>query len=85
MALPWCCILPGVLSLLSLGGVIAARFWIVKLMWVFLPISILFLGRSFWLLYLKKQGARWTHWATWVSALLVIALWAPRLWALLSV
>ena len=45
VSLPWCCILPAVLSFLSLSGAVATR----RL--------------------------------TWATALLIVAVWAPRLWA----
>ena len=81
VSLPWCCILPAVLSLLSLTGAMISRVWIARLTWVFLPLSVLLLGRAFWLLYVKHQGRPWTRRLTWAAAFLVVILWAPRLWA----
>lgn len=79
-ALPWCCILPAVLSLLSIGGAAAARLWVGRLTWGLLPISVVLLGRAFWLIYVRRQGAPWSRWVTWGCAALVVVLWVPRLW-----
>ena len=84
ISVPWCCILPAVLSLLSLTGAVVARVWVVKLTWIFLPLSVILLGRAFWLLYAKHQGGPWSRRLAWVSSLLILTLWAPRLWAWFS-
>ena len=84
LSLPWCCVLPALLSFVSLSSAIAAGVWLVKLTWVFLPLGVLLLGRAFWLLYIKHQGGRWSRLLTWAATLLVFILWAPRLWAWIS-
>ena len=81
VSLPWCCILPAVPSLLSLSGALVTRVWIAQLSWVSLPLSVVLLGRAFWLIYKKHQGGSWTRWLTWSAAPLVVTVWAPRLWA----
>ena len=79
-SIPWCCVLPGVLSLASLTGVVATRFWLVKLSFFLFPVSAVLLGRALWLVHVRHQGRPWARWATWGATLLAIALWAPRLW-----
>ncbi len=81
LSLPWCCVLPALLSFVSLAGAVVSMVWIAKLFWVFLPLSVLLLGRAFWLLYVKHQGRPWTRQLTWAAAFLVVILWVPRLWA----
>ena len=83
-SVPWCCVLPAGLSLLSLGGVVAARLWLTQFVWVLLPTSVALLGRAFWLLYVNHQGGPWSRRLAWVSSLLILTLWAPRLWAWFS-
>jgi len=73
-ALPWCCILPAVLSLASLGGALTAGVWLRQLAWPLLPLSALLLGRVFWLLYRQGQGVPWSRRITWAAALAVAAL-----------
>jgi len=80
-SVPWCCVLPALFSALSLGGAVVVRVWFMRFMWILLPLCLLFLGRAFWLLHVKRQGAPWSRGVTWGSAVLVIALWAPRIWA----
>ena len=79
-SIPWCCILPAALSLFSLTGASIARLWLTNFIWVLLPLSAVFLGRAFWLLYVKLQGARWARWLTWVAAVTTVFLWVQRLW-----
>lgn len=80
-ALPWCCIVPGILSLLGLAGVTVAtsRALAGQFMPVLLGISLVFLGRAHYLLYIKKQGSRLSHVVTWVATSLAITVWAIRL------
>lgn len=83
-SVPWCCVLPAALSILSVGGTTVARFWLTRATWWLFPVTIALLGRAFWLLYIKRQGARWVHWTTWAAAILSIGLWLPRIHPLLS-
>ena len=80
-SIPWCCILPGVLSLVSLSGVVATRLWLVKLSFFLFPVSGALLCRALWLVHVRHQGRPWARWATWGAMLLVMVLWAPRLWS----
>ncbi len=79
-SLPWCCIVPAVLSSVSLTISVTARLWTANFSWFLLPLSGIFLGRAFWLLYGRRQGAPWTRWLTWISAVLAVSLWSYRLW-----
>ena len=42
---------------------------------VLIVLSILLLGRSFYILYVKKRGTRLSTIVTWLSALFVIGYW----------
>lgn len=79
-AVPWCCVLPALLSLISLAGTVVARLWLVRLNWFLLPLSAVLLGRSLWLVQVRRSGRPLARWVTWATAVLVIALWAPRIW-----
>jgi len=57
LSLPWCCILPGVLSGLSLSAAAAARIWTGRMTPILGLASGLFLGRAFWLIYAKRQNS----------------------------
>jgi hypothetical protein len=83
-SVPWCCVVPAALSLLSFTGMAVARLWLAKISWFFLPLAVLLLGRAFWLHYAKRQGAPWTRWVTWTATLVSVGLWLPRVWMILS-
>ena len=80
-ALPWCCIIPAVLSVLGLAGVAVAREVTGALVPYLLAISVLFLGRAHYLLYIRHHGNRVSHIVTWVSTVLALALWNLRWFA----
>jgi len=42
-------------------------------------LSILLLGRSFYILYVKRRGTRASAFITWLSAAFVIGYWTWRL------
>ena len=46
---------------------------------VLLGVSVLLLGNSFYLLYVKKRGSRWSIVITWLSTVIVIGFWTWRL------
>ena len=77
-ALPWCCIIPGILSLLGLAGVAMARTVTEGLVPYLLVASVLFLGRAHYLLYIKHHGNRTSHIVTWAATLLALTLWGVR-------
>lgn len=83
-SIPWCCVAPAALSLLSFAGGVIVRVWLAKLSWFFLPVAVMLLGRAFRLHYARRQGAPWTRWVTWSAALLSVGLWFPRVWMVLS-
>ncbi len=41
--------------------------------------SVLLLGRSFYILYVRRRGTRATAVVTWLSALFVVGYWTWRL------
>lgn len=83
-AIPWCCILPAVFSALGLGGVVAARLFTTRLTPLLFVISVLFLGRAFFLVYWKGQGNRFSRISTGIAAVVVSLLWLPRLWVVVQ-
>ena len=77
-ALPWCCIVPAIFSVLGLAGVAMAREVTGELVPYLLVLSALFLGRAHYLLYVKHQGTRTSHVVTWAATLLAVTLWGTR-------
>ena len=78
-SIPWCCVIPGVLSVLGLGGAFFARSVASKLNPVFFFVSVFFIGRAHYLIYRRGKGNRLSVALTWASTLLVAWLWLPRL------
>ena len=46
---------------------------------VLIVLSILLLGRSFYILYVKRRGNRFSAVVTWLSAAFVVGYWTWRL------
>ena len=46
---------------------------------VMIVLSILLLGRSFYVLYVQRRGNRFSVVVTWLSALFVVGYWTWRL------
>lgn len=80
LSLPWCCLAPGILSLVGLGSVGLARAVARQLMPLLLLVGALFLGRAYYLLYVKHEGNRASRLTTWVSTALVIGVSILRFW-----
>ena len=84
-SIPWCCVVPAALSLLSLGGTLAVRLAaLTRLSLYFLPVAAFLLGRAFWLMYVRRQGSPRARRITWAAALLSVALWIWRFWPILG-
>jgi hypothetical protein len=66
-----------VLSLLGLAGSAAAGVagWLAPVM---IGLSVLLLGRGFWVLYVLKRGSRLSVAITWLSAVFVVGYWTWR-------
>ena len=77
-ALPWCCIIPAVFSVLGLAGVVVAREVTEGILPYLLVISVLFLGRAHYLIYIRHQGNRLSHIITWTATFLAVTLWGIR-------
>ena len=75
----WGCVAPGVFSLIGLGGTGAAGFATRWLSPFLAAVSVLFLARSFYLLYVRRRGTRLSAAITWGSAVLVAGFWMFRL------
>lgn len=82
LSLPWCCIIPGIFALLGLAGVALARSVTAGFTPYLLVVSVLFLARAHYLIYVKRQGSGFSHVVVWLSTLLALTLWAVR-WRLL--
>lgn len=81
-SLPWCCIIPGVFALLGLAGVALARSVTAGFTPYLLAVSVLFLGRAHYLIYVKRRGSRASRVVAWLSTVMALSLWAVR-WRLL--
>ena len=77
-SLPWCCILPGILGLISLSGSVTARLIFVQLNVYLLLFSLGFLGWAHYLLHIKKHGSQFSRITVWISTALVVLMWLPR-------
>jgi hypothetical protein len=66
------------LALLGLAGSAAAAVasWLAPAL---IALSVLLLGRAFYILYVQKRGTRASTLITWFSALFVIGYWTWRL------
>lgn len=82
LALPWCCITPGVLALTGVAGVGLARIAVRQLMPLFLVAALLLVARAHYLLYVKGEGNRFSLLLTWLSTLLVVVSSVLRFWPL---
>jgi hypothetical protein len=67
-----------VLSLLGLAGSAAAGV-AGYLAWGMIALSVLLVGRAFWVLYVQKRGSRASVAITWLSALFMVGYWSWRL------
>ena len=67
------------LSLLGLAGGAAAS--VAGWLWpVMIALSVLLLGRAFYVLYVQGRGNRVSAVITWVSAIFVVGYWSWTLW-----
>jgi hypothetical protein len=66
-----------VLSLLGLAGSAGAGVagWLAPLL---IGLSILLLGRAFYVLYVQRRGSRFSKAITWTSALFIVGYWSWR-------
>lgn len=80
LSLPWCCIAPGVLSLIGAGSVGMARILARELMPSFLLLALILLGRAHYLLYVRHEGNRFSQMSTWISTGLLIGVSILRFW-----
>jgi hypothetical protein len=66
-----------VLSVLGLAGSAAASVadWLAPLM---IGLSVLLLGRAFYILYIRRRGTRMSAVITWMSAIFVVGYWTWR-------
>lgn len=76
-SLPWCCLLPALLSVIGLAGVGAAASQMIAGPgeYVLLGLSVLLLARAHYLASWRGHGARWSTTAVWISTVTVVLLW----------
>jgi hypothetical protein len=77
LAIPWCCVLPAVLSTLALGSAAAARQVVVPLMPALFLLSVAFLTYAHYLVWIRRTGHRASRWILGVNTVLVAGLWVP--------
>lgn len=77
LALPWCCVVPAVLSLSGVGAGLAGGFrgW---LGWGSLAVSVALVGRANWLVWVRGYGAPQARKWTVLFSAAAAALWASR-------
>jgi hypothetical protein len=68
-----------VLALLGLAGSATAALVVSWLAPVLIVLSVLLLGRSFYILYVQRRGTRGTAVITWLAAAFVIGYWTWQL------
>jgi hypothetical protein len=66
-----------VLALLGLAGTATAA-WVTELMPAMIVLSVLLLGRSFYILYVTGRGSRASAVITWLAAAFVAGYWTWR-------
>ena len=76
---PWCCVLPAVLSFVSLGSAASARVALMKLMLPLLVLSVAFLTYAHLRVWVRKEGRPAAKIVLLVNTVLVALLWAWRL------
>ncbi len=72
---------PALLSALSLGSAAAARVAASTLVLPLLLLSVSLLGVAHHRVWVRRRGHRAARWVLMVNTLLVIVLWAVRLWS----
>ena len=77
-SVPWCCIIPALLSLMGPGGAMAARSTAWRLNPLLLILAVLALGRAHYQIYWLGHSKPWSRYVTWGATIFVIALWLPR-------
>lgn len=80
-SLPWCCVLPGLLSVIGLAGVGAAAVHVLAgpAEYVLLGLSVVFLVRAHYLASWRGHGPWWSKAAVWLSTGVVVLLWFYQL------
>jgi hypothetical protein len=74
-----------IFSLLGLAGTAAATFFEGWMSYLLIGLSVLLLGRSFWILYVRKNATRATVVVTWISTVMIVGFWSWQLaWRLIG-
>ena len=77
--MPWCCVLPAVLSFVSLGSAAAARVALMKLMLPLFVVSLAFLLYAHFRVWVRREGRPAAKIVLLVNTVLVALLSAWRL------
>ncbi len=75
LSVPWCCVLPAVLSSVSLGGAAAARLAIGPLIPFLFAFSIFLLGYAHFRAWIRREGNPTARIVLVANSVLVAALW----------
>jgi len=79
LSLPWCCIMPAALSVFGfLGAAGSTRIILKGILFPIFFVSILFLVRAHYLIYIKKNAHSFSRTIVWISTFGALALWAFR-------
>lgn len=78
LSVPWCCVLPAVLSSISVGGAAAARLAIGPLLPFLFAFSILLLGYAHFRAWIRREGHRTARLVLMANTVLVALLWYER-------
>jgi len=79
LALPWCCLLPGVLSLASFGTAFTAHFLSPTFLLPTFLVSLFALLYAHYRLWVRKHGSPVSRLTTIILTPLILALWYFRL------
>lgn len=78
LSVPWCCLMPAVLSTVSVGGAAAARLTIGRLIPLLFAFSVGLLGYAHFRAWLQREGNRTARIVLVANSVLVAALWYGR-------
>lgn len=78
LSVPWCCLLPAVLSTVSVGGATLARLAIGPLIPFLFAFSILLLGYAHFRAWIRREGHRTARLVLLANTVLVALLWYER-------
>ncbi len=78
LSVPWCCVLPAVLSIISVGGAAAARLAIGRLIPLLFAFSVVLLGYAHFRAWIRREGNRTARTVLVANSVFVAVLWYDR-------